>query len=191
MLDLSMHILDIVQNSIEAGATEIEIIIHENLAQNGLTIQIEDNGRGIAKEMRDKICDPFTTSRSTRPVGLGLSLLKEAAQRCGGEIEIQSEEGRGTKVKAFFQLDHLDRPPLGDMGETIAVLILANPRLDFRYTHQVNHCIYCLDTKIIREILGDLPLDSSWIFDYIKRDIAQGLKNIGAASFPKGMEVLK
>lgn len=191
MLDLSMHVLDIVQNSIEAGATEIEIFIYENITQSRLTVQIEDNGRGIPKEMQDKICDPFTTSRSTRPVGLGLSLLKEAAQRCDGEIEIRSEEGRGTKVKAFFQLDHLDRPPLGDMGETIAVLILANPSRDFRYTHQVNQHRYCLDTRIMREILGDLPLDSRFIFDFVKRDIAQGLKSIGAASFTKNMEVLK
>jgi len=117
MQELSMHILDIVQNSLAAGATRVDIRIREALAKDLLMIEVRDNGRGISQEVLSRVMDPFFTSRTTREVGLGLSLFKEATERTGGYLEVHSEEGKGTWVIARFRLDYFDRAPLGDMGE--------------------------------------------------------------------------
>lgn len=187
-----MHILDLVQNSLEAGASLVEIRIEEEPSKDLMVIEIQDNGRGIPQEMQPRVTDPFTTSRNTRPVGLGLSLCKAAAERCGGKLQIESHWGRGTKINVTFQYDHFDRAPLGDMGETLAMLISANPKIDFSYSHRVGHKRYSLDTRVMREILGgDIALDRSAVVEFIKEDVRRGLKNIGAEAFPKAMEVLK
>ncbi len=191
MIELSMHILDIVQNSLSAGASRVEIRIWENLAEDVLIIKVKDNGRGISKEALARVTDPFFTSRTTREVGLGLPLLKEATERCEGSLRIHSEEGQGTEVMARFRLDHFDRAPLGDMGETIGVLIAANPEVDFFYEHRVDGQTYCLETKEMREILGPVRIDDSSVLDFVRQDIQMGLKKIGAATFPKIMEVLR
>lgn len=186
-----MHILDIVQNSLTAGATRIEIRIREASAEDLLIIEVGDNGRGIVPEILWRVMDPFFTSRTTREVGLGLSLFKEATERTGGDLEVQSEEGKGTRVMARFRLDHFDRAPLGDMGETLGVLISGNPEVDFLYEHRVEGQIYSLETREMREILGPVGLDDPSVLDFIRQDIRSGLKKIGAATFPKAMEVLR
>jgi len=191
MLELSMHILDIVQNSLAAGSTRVEIRIREDLPQDLLVIEVQDNGRGISDAMLPKVTDPFVTSRTTREVGLGLPLLKEAAERCGGCLEVYSEENRGTRVVARFRLDHFDRAPLGDMGETMGILIAGNPGVDFLYEHRVDARIYLLETEKMRQILGSIGLDDPSVLDFVRQDIQMGLKKIGAATFPKIMEVLR
>ncbi len=191
MLELSMHILDIVQNSLRAGATRIEIRIREDLPGDRLGIEIEDNGRGIPPEMLTRVTDPFVTSRTTRQVGLGLPLLKEAAERSGGGMEIHSRVGCGTKVVASFQLDHFDRAPLGDMGETLSMLIAGNPKVDFFYEHRVDSQVYTLDTREMRKVLGTDRLDDPLIADFVREDIHKGLKKMGAATFPKITEMLR
>ncbi len=191
MLELSMHILDLVQNSLAAQATRVEIRIREDLKQDVFSVEIRDNGRGIPGEMIRKVTDPFFTSRTTREIGLGLPLLKEAAERCGGRLEVESREGEGTKVLAMFQLDHLDRAPLGDMGETLALLITGNPETDFLYHHEVDGESYRLDTREMKEILGPVQLDDPSLFGFVRQDVQKGLKAIGAATFPKITEVLR
>jgi hypothetical protein len=191
MLELSMHILDIVQNSLAAGSTRVEIRIQEDLPQDLLVIEVKDNGRGISDAMLPRVTDPFVTSRTTRPVGLGLPLLKEAAERCEGCLEVYSEENRGTRVVARFRLDHFDRAPLGDMGETVGILIAGNPSVDFLYEHRVDARIYLLETQEMRQILGSVGLDDPSVLDFVRQDIQMGLKKIGAATFPKIMEVLR
>ncbi|MBM4331456.1 MAG: ATP-binding protein [Deltaproteobacteria bacterium] len=191
MQELSMHILDIVQNSLAAGATLVEIRIRESLAEDILMIEVQDNGRGIPQEVLNRVMDPFFTSRITRETGLGLSLLKEATELSGGCLKVQSEEGRGTRVMACFQLDHFDRAPLGDMGETVGVIISGNPAVDFFYEHQVDGQIYVLDTREMRNILGPIKLEDPLVLDFVRQDIQTGLKKIGAATFPKVMEVLR
>ncbi len=186
-----MHILDLAQNSLAAGATLVEIRIRENFPKDLLTIEVQDNGRGMSGELTRKVTDPFYTSRTTREVGLGLPLFKEAAERCGGELQVRSEEGRGTRVCASFRLDHFDRAPLGDIGETLACLISGNPGVDFVYEHEVNGESYRLETREMREILGPVALDDASVLYFIRQDIEKGLKKIGAASFPKIMEVLR
>jgi hypothetical protein len=191
MQELSMHILDIVQNSLAAGATRVDIRIREALAEDLLMIEVRDNGRGISQEVLSRVMDPFFTSRTTREVGLGLSLFKEATERTGGYLEVHSEEGKGTWVIARFHLDHFDRAPLGDMGETLGVLISGNPEVDFFYEHRVDGQIYFLETRKMREILGPVGLDDPSVLDFVRQDIQIGLKKIGAATFPKVMEVLR
>jgi len=191
MRELSMHILDIAQNSLAAGSTRVEVRIREDLPADLLVIEVRDNGRGISEAMLPRVTDPFVTSRTTREVGLGLPLLKEAAERCGGCLEVRSEKMQGTTVIARFRLDHFDRAPLGDMGETMGVLIAANPNVDFLYDHRVDDRIYILETREMRQVLGPVGLDDPSVLDFVRQDIQQGLKKIGAATFPKIMEVLR
>ena len=191
MLELSMHILDIVQNSLAAGSTRVEIRIREDLPADLLMIEVRDNGRGISEAMLPRVTDPFVTSRTTREVGLGLPLLKEATERCEGCLEVRSEEGQGTTVSARFRLDHFDRAPLGNMGETMGILIAGNPKVDFLYEHWVDEQIYTLETREMRQVLGPIGLDDPSVLDFVRQDIQMGLKKIGAATFPKIMEVLR
>jgi hypothetical protein len=184
MLELSLHILDLVQNSLRAQASAVEIQIQEDLEKDLLTIGVRDNGQGMSPEIVKKVIDPFFTTRAARVAGLGVPLLKEAAERCGGHLEVHSEEGEGTQIIASFQLGHLDRAPLGDMGETLAILITGNPQVDFSYDHRVNGQAYRLDTREMREVLGTAGLEDPPVFAFIRQDVQRGLKKIGAADFP-------
>ncbi len=150
MEDLSLHILDIVENSIRAKASRIEIKVIEDMAKDLLMIEIKDNGQGIDEETIKKILDPFFTTRTTRKVGLGLPLLSQSARESGGEVEIESKVGRGTKVKATFGYSHIDRKPLGNMETTLITLIAGNPKVDFRYEYKKDELEYRLDTREIR-----------------------------------------
>lgn len=178
MEELSLHILDIAKNSVKAKATLIKITVCEDISKNKLTIEIEDNGCGMDKEFLKTVTDPFSTTRTTRKVGLGIPLFKAAAQRCGGDLEIFSETGKGTTLRAWFEHNHIDRAPLGDMAGTMQTLISGSPEIDFLYCHTINDKEFILDTREMRNILGDVPLDSmevvSWIYDYTE----EGIKNI-------------
>jgi len=145
MKELSLHILDIAQNATQAGASLLEITICE---EGGLlTLEITDNGRGMDEELLASATDPFTTTRSTRNVGLGLPLLRLAAEQTGGWMTITSKPGRGTKVAAIFHLDHVDCAPLGDMSETLLALITGNPDMDLVYIHEHDGQREELDTR--------------------------------------------
>ena len=150
MEDLSLHILDIVENSIRAKASRIEIEVVEDIGKDLLTIEIKDNGQGIDEETIKKVLDPFYTTRTTRKVGLGLPLLSQAAKESGGDVEIESKVGRGTRVKATFVYSHIDRKPLGNIETTLTTLIAGNPEVDFIYEHKKDELEYRLDTKEIR-----------------------------------------
>ncbi|MDQ7826517.1 MAG: ATP-binding protein [Candidatus Eremiobacteraeota bacterium] len=147
MEDLSAHILDIVENSINASAKRVSIKVTEDAEKDLLTVEIEDNGRGLKEEDVKRVQNPFFTTRTTRRVGLGLPLLKQAAQACGGTMEIVSEEGKGTRVKATFGYSHIDRQPLGDIAEILRIMIQSNPDTDFVYEHKSGDEHYRLDTS--------------------------------------------
>ncbi|AZR73307.1 histidine kinase [Anoxybacter fermentans] len=178
MRELSLHILDIAQNSIRAGATEIQIRIDISTMKDELIIEIEDNGCGMSKEMAEKALDPFMTTRTTRRVGLGLPLFKAAAERCDGELELQSEEGKGTLVRARFKLSHIDRAPLGDIAGTIVTLIQGNPEIDFIYRHRYDDQEYCLSTRMLRRELEGIPLNHPEVLEFIAKDISLGLNGM-------------
>ncbi len=146
MRELALHILDIVTNSIEAGATRIVVMVDESNRTNQLRIRIKDNGRGMSQELIDRVLDPFTTTRTTRPVGMGLSLLYQAAMDCEGGLKISSELGKGTWVDVSFKLNSLNRMPLGEMGETLANLCIASPDIHFYYRHCTDHGRFSFDS---------------------------------------------
>ena len=150
MEDLSLHILDIVENSIAAGAKNVEIKIIEERKKDLLTIEITDDGKGMDEKTLKHVLDPFFTTKNTRKVGLGLPLLAQSAEESGGNIEIESKPGRKTKVKATFGYSHIDRRPLGDVYESLKVSIVANPDIDFVFEYQKDGVNYRLDTKEIR-----------------------------------------
>jgi anti-sigma regulatory factor (Ser/Thr protein kinase) len=177
MQDLSLHILDIAENSINAGSSMIHISINENTDKNILVVEIQDNGKGMDDEMLKKVFDPFFTTRTTRRVGLGIPLLAQAAQESMGNLDIKTAEGKGTTITATFQYDHIDRKPLGDIEKTVTVLIAGNPGVDFRYSHKRNDSAYSIDTSEIREALEDVPLNDPRVIKYIKDDISEWLND--------------
>ncbi len=136
MEDLSLHILDIVENSIDAGARKIQIEICEDLRKDLLSIEIADDGKGMDEGTVKKALDPFFTTKTVRKVGLGLSLFREAARQANGDLEVQSKAGQGTKLRATFQYSHIDRKPLGDMAKTVITLIIGHPEIRFVYLHR-------------------------------------------------------
>lgn len=172
MREISLHILDMAQNSIEAGATLIQIDVDENEKSDILSFAVEDNGRGMTEETAKRVQDPFMTSRRTRRVGLGIPLAKHACKMSGGSFSIKSKPGKGTAVRAVFGYSHIDRRPLGDMAETIYQLITMNGRIDFLYRHTVNKNEFVVDTRQIKKKLNGVPINefkvSAWLFDYLK-----------------------
>lgn len=177
MRELSLNVLDIAQNSVSAKAELIEIELIENTETNELTVGIYDNGKGMTKEQLEAVRDPFFTTRTTRKVGMGIPLFKMAAEMTGGRLEIESEIGIGTKVKAFFKTDHLDFVPIGDMTSTMVTLITMNEHIDFLYTRSLNEKSFTLDTRSLKEILGGVPFSepsiSAWLKDYLNENTKQ------------------
>lgn len=178
MKELSLHILDIAKNSVKANAGLIEIDIDENEAENLLTIDIIDNGCGMSEEFLKRVKDPFSTTRTTRKVGMGISLFEAAAEQCGGKLDITSQLGKGTKVSTTFLYDHIDRAPLGDMAGTMQTLISGSPDIDFLYRHRKNAKEFVLDTRELKKILGDVPLNNPDVLIWIDGYIKEGLEEI-------------
>ncbi|MBE7092178.1 MAG: sensor histidine kinase [Clostridiales bacterium] len=172
MKELSLNILDIAENSVKAKATLTEIIVEEK--DNTLTFTIIDDGTGMPKEIVESVTDPFYTTRTTRKVGLGLPLLKMAAEQTGGKIFITSQQGdnHGTTVSALFYKDHIDFTPLGDVISTMITLIQGHPETDFLFKHIKGKGEVKLDTREIRQVLGDVPLNEyeviKWISEYLR-----------------------
>lgn len=168
MKELSLNILDIAENSVKAKATLTEILIDEN--DETIVLTIKDDGTGMPEEIVKAVTDPFYTTRTTRKVGLGLPLLKMAAEQTGGSIKIESSQGEnhGTSVRAVFYKNHLDFTPLGDVISTITTLIQGHPDTDFLFEHNGVH----LDTRELRQVLEGVPLDTydviKWISEYLR-----------------------
>lgn len=178
MQELSLHILDIVQNSISANGTLIEIEISESISDDRMTISVRDNGKGMEPEFLKTVTDPFATTRKTRRVGLGISLFQAAAQATGGDLTIESELGKGTTVTATFVYSHIDRQPLGDMAATMLLLVQSNPEVDFIYRHETDRGRFVFDTREIKQILDGVPITSPEIILWIKGYLEEGIKNL-------------
>lgn len=176
--DLSLHLLDLAQNSLRAGATLIGFFLDERIEENLLVVEIKDNGRGMTPEEVAQVMDPFFTTRTTRRVGLGVPLFAAAAQRCGGELTIRSTLNQGTHLTARFLLNHWDKPPLGDMAGTLITLIAGHPGTDFVYQHRRGKVRYYFDTRKIKEQLKDVPICNPTILTYLEEEIRTGLAQI-------------
>lgn len=178
MNDLSMHIIDIIQNSISAGASLMHLRIEESIEKDLLSIEIEDNGKGIAKENIERLRDPFFTSRTTRKVGLGIPLLRDSALQSGGDVEIESELGVGTKVKATFVHSNIDRPPLGDIANSFILMVSSNPLLDFVFDYCYNGTQYKFDTREVKEVLDGIPLNEPSVIKMLTQMVRDNIDDL-------------
>ena len=176
MKELSLNILDVAENSVKAGATLTQILLTEQ--DNVLTLEIVDDGCGMRQDVVRSVIDPFYTTRTTRKVGMGIPLLKLACEQTGGTLTISSvtqEENpaeHGTHVTATFHMDHIDFTPLGDVSSSVLTLIQGHPDTDFVFRHQRGENVVELDTRKLREVLDDVPLNSydvlEWIGGYLQ-----------------------
>ncbi|RQD70634.1 MAG: ATP-binding protein [Tindallia sp. MSAO_Bac2] len=182
MKELALHILDIVQNSITADAKRINLKIAESIKDDELTIVVEDDGFGMDEEMLMKVTDPFVTSRTTRKVGLGIPLLKQAAEECEGSLRIHSEVNSGTTIKATFQHSHIDRVPLGDIPETICTILLYGRDFDLLYEHLTDQGQFKFDTAEIRQVLQETPLTHPDVIVWIRESLTEELRSIAATT---------
>lgn len=180
MKTLSDHILDIVQNSVRARATKIEIIVEEDRKNNLFTLKITDNGCGMEREVLEEAANPFFTSRKTRKVGLGLPLLKQKAEGAGGNFRIESKPGEGTKVQAVFQFDHLDRPPLGNVGEIWYLTLAGNPGIRLIYRHAADGELFVADSEDVLEMLGGVSLRHKEVRQAVEELIESNISEIRA-----------
>jgi anti-sigma regulatory factor (Ser/Thr protein kinase) len=176
--EIALHILDVAENGITAGADCIHIIVDEARVENLLTIIIEDNGKGVQAERVNTITDPFVTSRTTRRVGLGLPLLEAAARRCEGDLSIDSQPGKGTRITTTFRYDHIDRAPMGDMAGTLITLIMGNTEVDFVYSHRIDGDNFDLDTREIKKELGPLYMTDPAVMYHLKQTIKTQLEQL-------------
>ena len=173
MKELSLNILDIAMNSVKAKAENIGIFIEET--DETLCVTISDDGCGMSEEMVKSVTDPFCTTRTTRKVGMGIPLLKLAAEQTGGEFSIKSSDrpdDHGTVTKAVFYKNHIDFTPLGDVISSVTTLIQGAPDIDWKFVHSKGNASVELDTKELRAVLGDVSLSNyeviKWIEDYLK-----------------------
>ena len=178
MRDLSMHVLDIVQNSIKAGAKLVTVTFVDD-GNGKLTFSVQDDGCGMSPDFLARVTDPFTTSRTTRKVGLGVPMLKQSAEMCGGEFSIESEVGVGTTISASFDTRNIDCIPLGDICDSLLTLVVLNPNEpEFLFQASSPKSEAMFDTRQLRQVLGDVPLNEPDIINWMKESIEEEFKPI-------------
>lgn len=177
MRDISLHILDIAENSLRAGANLIRISVTADTLKDTLTVSIEDNGSGMSKEMLERVRSPFTTTRTTRKIGLGIPLLAAGCEASGGHLEIESAIGTGTKLTALYGYSHIDRPPLGNLAETVSALTLANPEIDFVFTASKAET-FEFDTRIIKDTLDGVAITEPAVMVFIRDYLEEGTMQV-------------
>jgi len=177
MNELALYILDLVQNSVSAGATRVEIRITLSRQDDTLLIEIIDDGRGMSPEFVAKVSSPFVTTRTTRKVGLGIPMIRQLCEMCEGSFAIESEVGRGTRLSLGFRLSHVDLPPMGDLAETMLALVIGSPdKPDFVLTYSADGGDpYVFDTAQIRQVLDGVPLNTPEVLSWMREDLKEGL----------------
>jgi signal transduction histidine kinase len=178
MKELALHILDLAENALRAGATELDITIERDEAADTLTVLITDNGRGMPAEVLARVSDPFYSTKKTRRTGLGIPLAAHAAQRAGGSFSITSQEGRGTSITAVFQYSHIDRQPLGDMAGTVVALLLSNPAIELRFACRSGSREYFFDTSLLRKQLDGVPLNHVAVLSVLRDNIMKNVREV-------------
>ena len=174
MRELSLHILDLAENSTRAGASMVEIDIEESASEDRLIIRIRDNGRGF--EVDAKSGDPYYTSKDGKRFGLGIPFFRQVAENCEGALKVESSPGKGTTVEAVFRLSHIDLMPMGDLGSTILALVGGSPEADFVLRHRRDSEMFVFDTRRLREELDGLPLNVPQVLQYIKENVNEGTR---------------
>ncbi|PWL73287.1 MAG: ATP-binding protein [Clostridiales bacterium] len=178
MQELSLNILDIAQNSVRAEASLVEITVARNTADKRLRITIRDDGCGMTEEQVKQVTDPFFTTRTTRSIGLGIPFFKMTAEMTGGSFAIHSTLGKGTETMAEYCYDHIDMLPLGDIPSTITTLISGSPQIAFVYRYEADGRTFTLDTREVKEMLGDVDICSNEILTFLRDMIAENTREI-------------
>ncbi|MBQ3949425.1 MAG: sensor histidine kinase [Bacteroidales bacterium] len=178
MKELAMHVYDLMENSTAANSTEVKLTIRDSLKDNIYAFTIEDNGKGMTPEFMAKVTDPYTTSRTTRKVGLGLPLIKMNTENCGGGMKLQSEVGKGTRLDFWFQHNHWDRPPMGDLAGTIVMLCAAHEDIHIIYKHITDEGEFVFDTDEIHEALDGMSMNDVKVMGWLKDMVQENLEAI-------------
>jgi hypothetical protein len=170
--------MDIIQNSIVACGTRADIVIAACSKNNELKIIIADNGNGMDEEMLKRVTDPFITTRDTRKVGLGISLFKASAEQSGGYLSISSKKGFGTTLEAVFKIGNIDRPPLGDIADTVAGVLASNEDLHLILALSRDDEKFVFDTEEVKKMLDGVPINEFEVMKWIKGYINEGINVI-------------
>ena len=178
MRELSLHLLDIAENGVSAGAQNITIRIVEDLRTDRLKLAVEDDGRGMDAAMVEQVTNPFITTRTTRKVGLGIPLLKLAAEMCAGSLTVESTPNVGTTVNVDFQRSHIDRMPLGDVVGTLLALLVGWPQVHWVLRYRVDDEEFVFDDAPIKEELGDLPLSDPEVIGFLRGALREGIADV-------------
>lgn len=178
MKDLSLHLLDIAQNSMVVNSTVVKIVVDIDYLKDSIYMEVTDNGRGMSEEFVKHVTDPFTTTRTTRKVGLGIPLLKMNAERTGGYLKIDSVLGKGTTVRAELKPSNIDCLPLGDIGGTVAMLICSNPHINVKFRYTLNARSFEISTKDIEGALDGIPLNDASVYMPITELIRSNIEEI-------------
>lgn len=185
MRELILHLLDVIENSIGAGATVIEVVIEEDLVEDKLRMSVEDNGKGMDKAFLLHVYDPFVTTRTTRKVGLGIPLFKAAAEACNGQLQVDSELNRGARLEVEFQHSHIDRMPLGDLAGTLLNLLVVHPDIHWLFTYRAKlesgDVEFVFDDTPIKEELSGLPLTEPSILAFLRKLLREGVGEVQQA----------
>lgn len=178
MTDLSLHLLDIIQNSLTAGASCVTVGVKAEKEKNLLTLKVEDNGRGMTGETVRRVSDPFYTTRTTRKAGLGIPLFKASAEMAGGDFHIVSAPGEGTTVTATYEISHIDRKPLGSVADTVTMCMMGHPEIEFHLILENDRDSYVLRTEDVREQIGEVPLNDPVIIAYLREMIEEQSRSL-------------
>ncbi len=175
MDEIASHIMDIVANSLTAGAHNISVLIEKDNEGPLFILDIKDDGVGMDSETAKKVQDPFFSTKTGRKVGLGIPLLKGTAETTGGTFSLTSEPGRGTRIRVAFNAGHPDLPPLGNLKDTILVLAVGNPEVNFLFTYKDSSREFVLDTAEVKELLGGVPINHPEVISFLSKYLDEHL----------------
>lgn len=184
MRELALHILDIAENCVTAKADLVRISVHENTHTDKFSFSVSDNGKGMDEEMVKMVTDPFVTSRTTRKVGLGIPLLKAAAEACNGGLTISSALSKGTKISCWFQRSHIDRMPLGDIVNTVTMLVIGYPDIHWIFRYEFNEAMFEFDDEFFKSELGDIALSEPPIIRFLRDHLKEGIEGVQGDVLP-------
>jgi anti-sigma regulatory factor (Ser/Thr protein kinase) len=189
MREIALHLLDIAENSVVAKSSQVIVEVHEDLFHDRLSACVTDNGRGMDAQTAAQVQDPFYTTRTTRHIGLGIPLLKLAAEMAEGSFRLDSQPGKGTRVKVVFRHRHIDRMPLGDLSFTFLTVLIANPEIDWTFLYRVTDndgqsSDFLFSSAELKSELGDLSLTEPEILTFVRSMIEEGMDEIALQTVP-------
>ena len=190
MREIALHLLDIAENSVAAESRNISIHVHEDLFHDRLSASVIDDGRGMDAETAQHVQDPFYTTRTTRNVGLGIPLLKLAAEMAEGSFSLQSEPGKGAWVEAEFRHSHIDRMPLGDLASTYLTLLISHPQIDWTFLYRVtdkneHRQDFLFESAELKSQLGDISLTEPEVLTFLRGIFEEGIEVVAPQTVPE------